>query len=519
LAAVALVGLAGVLLLVDCRAREDAFWNAIFSCTKDSDCGTTRANRPMICYPGIDLQDGSGFCAEACDPAAGPADPAREVCAPSGQSGALLKKCQPVASGLHPEDPTLGCPAELRCFRTNLLSDSGLCVKADVCSPEVPCPGSADVVCSGAVIDGLIPKSAASLGIRFQTDNFQCVMNRCQTGTTDCGEGACFGASYHLGLPLDDLCVPRCDSGLHCPPNFSCGRSAAAPSAPAICIPGLPGTRCVQDQDCLIGKCVDVGLESNVCSLLTCSSNKDCAVLSSTVDRFVCAKRPDPAGPVGGAQAAGAAGAGGGVGGASGAGSTVPKSGWCVALGAFHGANCCQAGLTCSDGTPSCPEGFTCFTYGASETNMVHGECRLPCSEGECPVRSGVPLVCLGPKHEGGCHPATLGMPCELGSPCVEPLTCQLVPPDPRSLVAYSPSICTIACSSDADCADGTIAGQSYCGCGDGTPDAAGGGCLNGGPAVCRLRGPDGSPCDRSSQCGSLNCNARLGQCAAAVHP
>ena len=47
-AASCLVGLAGVLGFIDCRAQEDAFWSAIFPCTVDSDCGTTKANRPIF---------------------------------------------------------------------------------------------------------------------------------------------------------------------------------------------------------------------------------------------------------------------------------------------------------------------------------------------------------------------------------------------------------------------------------------------------------------------------------------
>lgn len=483
-----------------CRAREDAFWNTVFPCTTDGECGTTKAGRPMICYPGSSLADSSGFCAEACDPSKAPDTVSSQTCAPSGSSGALLKKCRPQASHLHPEDKALGCPGALSCYRTSLLEDTGVCLKTDVCSHETPCPGNSGAVCSGVVLESLLPDTSQSLNVTFRTDSFQCVRNHCQTESTDCGAGACFGDYYHHGPPLDDLCVPRCDSGLHCPPNYTCARSAqGAPSAPKICIPGLPGMRCTHNQDCLIGTCVDVGLESNVCALLPCTSDDTCTALNSSLDRFVCARAA-------GVLKTGAT------------GSSGPGSGWCVALGAFHGANCCQAGMTC-DGTPSCSEGQSCLTYGAVETNMVHGECRVPCVDGSCPARGGVPHVCLGPNNEGGCYPATLGMPCALGASCIAPLTCQAAAADPRSLYNYSASICTMACSSDADCASEPLASDGYCGCEDATNSAAAGGCRDGGPALCRVKGRDGVPCERAEQCTSRNCNERLGICVAPLHP
>lgn len=302
---------------------------------------------------------------------------------------------------------------------------------------------------------------------------------------------------------LDDRSLRRYDSGLHCPPTYSSAWSThGAPSAPVSCVPGLPWMRCAEDQDCLDVACLDLAIDSKACAVPPCTSNTTGAVLNCALDRFVCAGES-------GTAKAGAGSSGG-----------TSSSEWCVGLGAFHRPKCCQAGSTCTDGAPSCSEGRSCFTYGAASTNMVHGECRTPClDDGTCPPRAGVPHVCLGPNHEGGCFLASPGMPCRLGSACTDLLTCHLASPDPRILVTYSPSICTLACSKDADCADDPLGNEGYCECDDGTNDAVNGGCRDGGSAICRLTRQKVAPCTRGLQCESTNGDAMLGTCDARVHP
>jgi hypothetical protein len=281
------------------------------------------------------------------------------------------------------------------------------------------------------------------------TDHLYCLAAGCKTQHVNCNAGeSCLGLSLSFGSDIDELCVPSCDLDKACPPGFTCLRNARwAPGSTPLCFPGLIGTRCATQQDCLLGACTDVGVEFDVCTI-PCTKNEECAALNSATDIYFC------------------------------------STGRCLTPRPFQGSNCtedahCIAGQRCLGKTP----------VGV----LSHGECRIPCdADGQCPARGGLPHVCLGKDHEGGCYPSSFALPCATQADCVGNFQCLAAGPDPRSLTDYSPSICTIPCSTDADCDANTWTKKS-------------GFCRDG---ICRLAGGIQATCDRNAQCASDRCEA-----------
>jgi hypothetical protein len=459
LAAAALLPLA---VAAGCKARVDDFYAAVFPCDvtlAGVDCGLTVEGRPMTCFDARQLGGSTGFCAEACDPAAAPRDGL--VCT---TSGALLKKCNPQAPL---EDSHLGCPTNLHCYRTSLTHNDGVCVMAPVCVDNSECIEGSK--CASTVIAGLSKASSVLL-----TDHFQCLHGGCLNGGTQCPpRQTCVGTQFTFNSPLDDLCLPACDAAGRCPPNFSCDNDpVSSPGAPSICIPGLPGSHCAADQDCLYGICLSPApdVEFKACGARGCHSDGDCKLFAGS-EPYLCVGVEEH---------------GGGV---------------CVPLRLVNGANC-------NPGNPSaCPAGFECLVYSTWVTNMPHGECRIPCdADGRCSPRGGIPHVCIGPNREGGCYPASLAAPCSASSDCIAPLTCEPAPPDPAhpSPSDSSPSICTAVCQIDSDCDQNQLTRGVYCSCAPGVSLEAG--ACPAGNGICRPRRFPAAPCDRDRQCTTGRC-------------
>jgi hypothetical protein len=395
----------------------------------------------MTCFAASQL-GGRNFCVEACIPTRGSDDP-RFVCL---SSGALLQTCHPRAGA---GDPSLGCPAGLACYRTDLLLDQGVCIQMDVCAEDSHCSEKRPV-CAGRLI-----RERTSSSFPIQADNLQCVQSMCGAGRAMCPSGeSCLAGFYETSLEADyDICVPTCDGSLQCPPNFACAFSRAASGSPLLCLPGVPGIRCRQDQDCAAGTCVDTGSGFNMCVLpLPCRSNQDCAALNGTVSTFFCGEVP-------------------------GAGRR------CLLRQTFNGANCADAA--------DCPPGFICTFrtwFGAQDS---HGECRLACgADGSCPARSGIPHICVA-GGQGGCYPTDFGVPCASSADCVPELPCLPVGPDARSPVE-SPTVCTTTCVEDGDC--------------KGNPLIRVAGFCRQDEGVCRMTGLEGAPCERDGQCAVSPC-------------
>ncbi|HEY7376887.1 MAG TPA: hypothetical protein VIF57_32310 [Polyangia bacterium] len=438
--ALAVVAALSMAASLGCKAQKDAFYNQTFTCTPSATqdgCGTTRDGKPMTCFVGSAL-GGEDFCAEACDPAHGSDDP-DFTCVASGKWGALLRNCQPAASA---QDPSLGCPAPLQCYRTDVLQDQGLCLDMSVCATNADCPGDTRrTVCASTILSALLPTATA--------DHLQCVQPTCTSGGTLCSSGElCLADFYNTGL-APDICVPACDPYLHCPPNFSCA-AASSGGAPAICVPGVPGTRCQSDQDCVIGTCFDTGAGFSECvPPLPCASALDCAALDRPAFFFVCGQAPQ----------------------------TGERR--CLGLGAFHGANCNE--------TADCPDGQMCYRFSPYTANQGHGECRLPCDgDLHCPTIAGVGHTCLD-GGDGGCYPGDFALGCTRQEDCLADFSCLPASRDDQHTRVTSPNICTITCGNDADCRTDPLIGMS-------------GFCMEG---ICRLAGDLGDPCTDDDHCRS----------------
>lgn len=379
-----------------CQTQGDAFYDSVFPCSiaaTTDQCGTTKSGRPMTCYPGSQLGGGSDFCAEACDPDAGVAETGHVCLA----SGALLVSCTPDPPPGRPN----GCPAKLNCYRTDVLSNTGVCLMMRVCTADSDCTESQRPKCVATIIHQLEPA--------ITTDNLECVQAMCASSGSSCPAGESCSADYYDTPNLTDICLPNCLGNGVCPPNFACAATPAALGSPSICLPGVPGERCNYEEDCIVGDCLDTGAGFKECILtaLGCAIDLDCGPIDNSDDTFACA------------------------------------NGRCIGVSAFHGTSC----ISDSD----CTAGQRCIRYSPYGSSGDKGECRPPCdADLTCPPRGGVPQVCLD-GGAGGCYPGDFALPCTASSQCLSEFACTAVSPDPRTIID-SPTICTTDCLTDDDC-------------------------------------------------------------------
>ena len=425
--------------LVACRAQRDEFCNKVFECdlnAAEDPCDTSCRGRPMTCYAGSQL-GGANFCAEACDPAKGSDDPSFTCTT----SGALLRICHPHAEAT---DPSKGCPAGLQCYRTDLVTDDGVCMAMHVCATDDDCAGGQRNICAATIVNQLYPGLTTA-------DHLQCLQRSCASSRSQCLAGeSCLADYYEVGS-APDICVPNCEK-LHCPPNFACVAATSGAASPVICVPGVPGERCVSDQDCLIGSCFDTGAGFNECvPPISCRSDLDCAVFGSAISTWVCAMN------------------------------AATGQGACLSTTPFHGANCNE---TADAPTGHCPDGQNCYRYSPYNPAEAYGECRVPCDGAHrCPAIGGISHVCLA-DGAGGCYPSAFALPCTTAADCLAEFACLPVSPDERTVIT-SPTICTFACATDDDCRMSSLIRTS-------------GFCKEG---LCRLGGPVGIVCDRDEEC------------------
>jgi hypothetical protein len=446
-----IVAALALLAFVSCKAQRAAFYDKVYTCNPNApgSCGTTESGRPMTCYSAVAL-GGTGVCAETCDPASpalarsGVACASMTVKAPdagAAETGALLLECDPTADA--------GCPDGLACYRTELISQAGVCLPMPVCDRSAECTQTRPI-CAADVVRMAVP---GALAAGVATDNLHCLAAFCKSAGTQCppGEG-CIGNFLSFGLPLDDLCVPRCDVNNACPPNFTCLQDARwAPGAAPICFPGMIGTRCAEPDDCLLGTCTDVGdatvpVEFKVCTI-PCQNNQGCAMFNTASDVYLC------------------------------------SNGHCLTTRPFSGSNCAV--------NEDCIAAQKCVG-GSVVGEMKHGECRTPCdADGQCPARGGLPHVCLGKDREGLCFPSSFATPCRAQADCIANFKCLAAAPDARSPdTAYATQICTVTCATDADC-DAEVFTKKLGFCQEG---------------LCRIAGGEDVPCERNAQCGSKRC-------------
>jgi hypothetical protein len=410
-----------------------------FFCNASSNepmCGTTASGQPYVCFGGKQLGAGEDFCTEPCssDPAAPPATDS--ICL----NGAKLKTCKP--SETSPEDPD-GCGDRLACLRTDLARDEGVCLAMKVCSDDQQCTGVVST-CGATVLKAMFPKAP------YNTTNLQCVVTGCKAKQANCQLGeTCLPVAVLAQTPVPDICVPTCDSGSNCPPNYFCWRKESGQVSKDVCLPTLPGARCTTSLDCWAGDCVDSGEGFKLCAL-PCERDQDCVAVSSSSQRQYCA----------------------------------PKDGkkYCMAISPFNGTLCfvddnCKMGQRCYHTSP----------YWPNLTEL--GECRLPCDEGDrCPVRGGLPHSCFVRGTDRSCYVGVLGVTCQHSDDCLAGRTCEGLPPEDGSS-APPVRVCTQPCTSDPDCLDAWGNQEGYCTAG-----------------WCRLGRQIGTACMRDQQCAANVC-------------
>ena len=257
------------LALLGCTPDEAAFYGRTFFCDASnhrSQCGTTKAGAPLICFGGKQLGAGRDFCVESCTAEQAARGNAESVCL----AGAKLKTCRPSEKAAGDPD---GCGPDLACLRTDLTRDEGVCLAIRVCSTDTDCTDPLLSTCGSSVVKAWFPNAP------YISTNLQCVMSGCKTRMCPLGE-SCLPMEAP-DTPVPDICVPTCDSNLNCPPNYACWRKFSGPASPNVCLPTLAGTRCASSLDCLAGECLDTGEGFSLCSV-PCESNADCVLISET---------------------------------------------------------------------------------------------------------------------------------------------------------------------------------------------------------------------------------------------
>ena len=439
--------------LVRCRV-DDALDDRLWRCEDDRDCGE-KDGRQMACW--------SGYCMPSCEPSEPP--PLDHKCL---DVGVLVRECTPLMP-----DSSDDCSGELSCFRTDLVLNEGICVPFRVCSRSEECrPGDKANTCATEVLETFYGGSdvageagaggGPSIGPRF--DHLLCLQDECIG--SGCANGEfCLPEEYGNTENYPPICVPRCDPNEHCPPDYACAKTDLTPGAKKLCIPGVPGVRCTNEEDCAVGHCTDIGVSFKVCTD-ECDNDEQCERFSTPPHFFRClSATPDG-----------------------------PK--YCVSTTSLTGFKCATSS-DCPADTP------LCTSFSPAEANQPHPECRPRCHEnGTCDPRAGVPHVCLDqlsildPGEQGGCYPATFGVPCSESSECLRPMTCESITLDGFEFLRAS-KICTLPCRSDDACRADPEHPKSvarpyagYCG-----PDG-----------FCRVPIHDDQPCAEARQCFSGVC-------------
>ena len=440
------VGLVGLLLAAPCGPSAQSFHDRIFECDTSvaatPTCGTDRQGQPMVCHPGRQL-GGRDFCVQRC-PEGGATDGFQCL-----STGAMLRTCRPSDDDHPAEHPRGACNhPELRCMRTDLSADRGVCVAGGVCSSDKDCDGSPRTMCASTILRLLY---SATPGLR--TDHLYCVDVGCQSRGVNCPSGeACLRNLVGPASSPPDLCVPHCDSSLHCPPGHYCYRNSS-PASPAVCLAGLPSYRCQSSSECLIGSCVTAWGPVQSCTV-PCSSDPECWGLELPGAPQVCGQAQD-------------------------------GRRMCMAVDLLSGS-LCQ-----SDG--DCPQGTICSRYSPYETNVTrNGYCLPPCGpDRRCESRGGVSHTCFDFLDRPVCYPAKYGLYCSSPDVCLGGVGCNMAREMGSDDSFVSRPLCTVACTSDSDCSKdrGARHARAYCEQG-----------------LCVMRRRGGRLCQRDSECETNAC-------------
>ena len=197
---------------------------------------------------------------------------------------AELRGCDPTIAG--------SCGATLGCLRTNVTTDEGVCMTMQPCTTddELHRRGPLDLR-EHLPERALQPPTATT-----HSDHLYCLQRGCKEGGSACSPGqSCLPYLVDKAAHPPDICVPNCGSDYSCPPNHFCFQEISGPGSPRICLPGLLGFLCQTDIDCMVGTCMNDGVDEplalNLCTV-PCESNADCEKWDSDQGKFVCIDQP-----------------------------------------------------------------------------------------------------------------------------------------------------------------------------------------------------------------------------------
>lgn len=243
-----------------------ALWLASAACTPDDailDDILYRCTTTPDCGPGYGCTTGSavvGF--DFCAPAPSPCD-ATTCDGRCTQDGTCLRGCD-----LNPDGTASACPvAGTECVRYASIT-RGVCYPVESCDNNADC---APAVCLSELLTD---------GAGMHPTNLYCLpAPRAMT----CPDGYVFVEF----LGADGYCVPACSRDGECPPAFGCLTVARVFGLPVDpCFPGIIGTACTDDTNCLYGRCLAYnGSGAKVCTT-SCSEIErtpgvDCSSLNS----------------------------------------------------------------------------------------------------------------------------------------------------------------------------------------------------------------------------------------------
>jgi len=187
----------------------------------------------------------------------------------------------------------------------------------------------------------------------------------------------------------------------------------------------VAGVRCIDDQDCLVGNCVPIGEEGFTACTIPCASDDDCTIFDGARGYFICGE------PVDGVRT-------------------------CISDEIF-------TGTLCADDS-QCRPTERCVRRGVSGGSTDIGYCYVPCPDGTCAPRAGIPHTCRTDGDIPYCYPAKIGVPCGADTVCVGNLSCSFIPGDLDQVdEPITTPVCTYACLSDADCAANRFTPSSWC--------------------------------------------------------
>jgi hypothetical protein len=511
LALLALVTLAGGCKDDRKRVQMDVFLCNPTSHTADYDCGDG-----FVCYQTAQSVGGS-ICVPACDPNH------PETC-PGGActaGGECLKRCSvPAADGGVADD----CGnALLSCVRvTYAPGESGSGKLDGVCMPVTStCTTSDD--CGSPVFTVC---DSETNGQQFNPDRLATTGSVCVQGGSNAGLVGCEPGSTCIRkvLPASisdapDVCTPNClrrkrasdgQTVDECLPGFSCLTSAFPQTTTRVCAPGFPGWLCTDPLGCVAGEC-DAWHAAQLDDFKTCSptctSDDDCLIYDhpgnpNLVTHFTC------------------------------------FDGHCHNLQSLFFPEMCVADRGCAlDPAATCqappspapsPDPCSALASATMPLGALGGAtslCVRDCnSDADCAAlskSSHLPHACV----LGRCAPSVpFLVPCKDDASCLPTLKC--LPPPPGFPL---PKVCTIACTSSADCTGNPALGSVFtCAEGECVPKTAAG-CAPAAPVadLC-LAGelqngvcvsPNGWVCDDDKQCASGHCdrktvaNTLIGHC------